>query len=45
MVDENNVSVLDYAIDEKNRDIIKFFLNYGVDEEHKIQMKKIIGEN
>ena len=45
MVDENNVSVLDYAIDEKNKDIINYFLNYGVDEEHKIQMKKIIGEN
>ena len=42
LVDENNLSPLDYAIDEENKEIIKYFLDKNVDEVKLIKMKNIL---
>ena len=44
IVDENRKSVLDYAIDEGNINICKYFLSLGLDEDHRLVMNEIINK-
>ena len=42
LVDENNLSALDYAIDERNKEIIQYFLDKNIEESKLIKMKEIL---
>ena len=42
LVDESNLSALDYAIDEKNKQIIEYFLDKNIAESKLEKMKEIL---
>ncbi|MBQ5930884.1 MAG: hypothetical protein IIX00_01345 [Tidjanibacter sp.] len=44
-IDEKNLSPVDYAIDEENIEIIKYFLEKNIEEEKNVKIKSILERN